>query len=173
MEATSAVLIPDSLILIPKESAAPPEAAPPKLEKSSLPIGTGACAGDGGVGEGAEKPPLVPEFQPTPPRNKREKVITPGFDEFWAIYPRKKAKDDARKRWLTLKPSEELRAKIMAAVSEQSKFWTDPNYIPHPATWLNGKRWEDEIINRNAPPLVDLAAERKRLALLPKGGEGV
>ena len=27
----------------------------------------------------------------------------------------------------------------------QTKQWQNRQYIPNPTTWLNGKRWEDEI----------------------------
>ncbi len=30
----------------------------------------------------------------------------------------------------------------------------DMPYIPHPATWLNGRRWEDEIVKAKAPAVV-------------------
>ena len=69
------------------------------------------------------------------------------FDAFWASYPRKVAKQDAVKAWNKLKPSEELVQTILAAVQDQDKSrqWQrdDGQYIPYPATWLNGKRWQD------------------------------
>ena len=36
---------------------------------------------------------------------------------------------------------------MIEAVEEQkkSKQWSDPQYIPHPYTWLNQGRWEDEL----------------------------
>lgn len=72
-----------------------------------------------------------------------------GFDEFWALYPRRVARQDAWKAWQKIKPDDELRGVILAAVrkhSEQEAWHRDEGlYIPHPATWLNGRRWEDEI----------------------------
>lgn len=71
------------------------------------------------------------------------------FNEFWAEYPNKKAKKDAQKAWKKIKPTEVLFGKIMTAVraSKESVEWTKENgrYIPHPATWLNGGRWDDEL----------------------------
>lgn len=66
------------------------------------------------------------------------------FDSFWAQYPNKAAKQSAVKAWDKLKVSESLYQQIMIAVSKQKLWqqWQD-GYIPHPATWLNGKRWED------------------------------
>ena len=70
------------------------------------------------------------------------------FDEFWAAYPKKKAKEDARKAWAKLKPDEALGKAIIQAVEESKKAddWKKEKgkYIPYPATYLNGKRWEDE-----------------------------
>ena len=70
------------------------------------------------------------------------------FDEFWKAYPKKKAKEAAKKAWLKLKPDETLGKAIITAVlkSANTTDWKKENgkYIPHPATYLNGKRWEDE-----------------------------
>ncbi len=74
-------------------------------------------------------------------------IIFP-FDEFWKGYPKKKAKEDARKAWAKLKPDETLGKVIIQAVeaAKKSKDWQKEKgkYIPYPATYLNGKRWEDE-----------------------------
>ena len=72
-----------------------------------------------------------------------------GFDEFWKAYPRKLGKGDALKAWKKLSPSDDFRSEILSAVVAQSK-WPDwikegGQFIPHPATWLNGCRWEDEL----------------------------
>ena len=71
------------------------------------------------------------------------------FAEFWKEYPRKVAKAKAEKVWESVKPTDEVFEKIMQAVRRQkiSEQWRKDNgqYIPHPTTWLNQKRWEDEI----------------------------
>lgn len=71
------------------------------------------------------------------------------FDLFYKSYPKKKGKDEALKAWLKLKPSEDLIKKIMNSLEAQKQQpdWSKESgqYIPHPATWLNRKRWEDEI----------------------------
>ena len=75
------------------------------------------------------------------------------FDEFWKAYPKKKAKEAARKAWIKLKPNETLGKEIIQAVIESAKTkdWLKENgkYIPYPATYLNGKRWEDERNDAN------------------------
>jgi len=74
---------------------------------------------------------------------------TGGFDSFWQVWPKKKAKLDAIKAWEKLNPSGELVDRIIAAVEfqKQSRDWlkNDGQYIPYPATWLNGQRWTDEV----------------------------
>jgi uncharacterized protein YdaU (DUF1376 family) len=67
------------------------------------------------------------------------------FDIFWAAYPRKTAKGTAEKSWKKIKPDEQLLAEILFALSKQKSTWTDPKFIPHPATWLNAKRWLDGV----------------------------
>lgn len=71
------------------------------------------------------------------------------FNTFWQAYPLKKAKQAAWKAWQKIKPTTELFEKIMSAVdnAKRSEDWARDNgrYIPHPATWLNGGRWDDEL----------------------------
>lgn len=67
------------------------------------------------------------------------------FDEFWKIYPRRAAKKEAQKAWKKIEP--EKIPLILEAVERQKKSGAlsrEPQYIPHPATWLNRGQWEDE-----------------------------
>jgi hypothetical protein len=70
------------------------------------------------------------------------------FAVFWKAYPRKVAKEAAMRAWKKLNPTGELADEIVVAVRGQSRWeqWTRDGgkFIPHPATWLSGKRWEDE-----------------------------
>ena len=71
------------------------------------------------------------------------------FSEFWILYPKKQAKAAAEKAYLKIKPDRDLFEKMKKALEAQkaSFDWKKENgrYIPLPATWLNGKRWEDEL----------------------------
>ena len=73
------------------------------------------------------------------------------FEEFWNVYPKRSAKQDAIKAWKKLKVDETLFQTIVAAIERQKKSsqWQEDGgkYIPHPATWLNGHRWEDEVVS--------------------------
>ena len=86
------------------------------------------------------------------------------FDEFWTAYPKKKAKEDARKAWAKIKPDEALGKAILQAVesAKRSTDWTKDKgkYIPYPATYLNGKRWEDERNDTHGTATENPPAER-------------
>ena len=71
------------------------------------------------------------------------------FELFYKAYPNKKAKDAALRMWEKRNgerpPIQEL-LKILEAQKETYDWKKEKGkFIPHPATWLNGKRWEDEI----------------------------
>jgi hypothetical protein len=80
-----------------------------------------------------------------------------GFDAFWLAYPRKEGKITARKAWAKLKADAELQNTILTAIAAQLEgdAWKreDGQFIPHPATWLNGGRWLDEVRPYTPPPL--------------------
>ena len=85
------------------------------------------------------------------PRTKNHKPITNNqsntigdFDVFWNQYPNKTAKQAAVKAWSKLKPNESLFNLIIDALEKQKPHFK-VGFIPHPATWLNGRRWEDAI----------------------------
>jgi hypothetical protein len=67
----------------------------------------------------------------------------PQFDEFWAAYPRKTDKANARKAWDKAVKKTPGRTMILAAAALAAAR-PDPKYTAHPSTWLNGERWEDQ-----------------------------
>lgn len=77
---------------------------------------------------------------------KRTDAKTDDFDAFWAVYPRKVGKGDAKKAFAKVKAPVSV---LINAVNtqKQSQQWlrNDGQYIPNPATWLNQGRWEDEL----------------------------
>ncbi len=72
-----------------------------------------------------------------------------GFDLFWKAYPKKIGIGAARKAWGKIKPSETLLGKILKKIEieKNTEQWIKDHgqYIPHPTTWLNQERWEDEV----------------------------
>ena len=79
-----------------------------------------------------------------------------GFHRFWEAYPLKKSKFEAQKSWKTQKINEETCEEIIKKVNlfkSMDKKWLG-GYIPHPATFLRGRRWEDEVeidVKKTAP----------------------
>lgn len=73
----------------------------------------------------------------------------PTFETFWAAYPRHTNKAMARKAWEKLRLTSQEYASLLRAIEaqKQSPQWQrdDGQYIPHPSTWLNQRRWEDEL----------------------------
>lgn len=67
------------------------------------------------------------------------------FEQFWKKYPRKVAKPNAQKAWLKIKPDDALTEKMIAAINRQELCNSEIKFVPHPATWLNNRRWEDEV----------------------------
>jgi hypothetical protein len=67
------------------------------------------------------------------------------FETFWKAYPRKVGKDAAEKAWSKKKP---ILADVIDALKWQilSEQWAADGgkFIPHPATYLNQGRWQDE-----------------------------
>jgi hypothetical protein len=82
-----------------------------------------------------------------------------GFESFWSAYPRKVAKQDALKAWRKIKAPPDVQDEILNALErrKESPEWQKDNgqFIPHAATWLNGKRWEDvvTVASRDVDPL--------------------
>lgn len=73
------------------------------------------------------------------------------FDEFWAAYPRKTDKGNAKKAWLKAlkkKPAEQ----IIAAAAAYAATKPEPKFTAHPTTWLNGERWDDELARSPTEP---------------------
>ncbi len=74
------------------------------------------------------------------------------FADFWGMYPRRVAKKDARRAWEKI--PEKTHAAILVALFEWKRIWQDRGeieYIPYPASWLNGERWEDEYPPHHRP----------------------
>jgi len=74
-------------------------------------------------------------------------IYTSSFNEFWEIYPRKIGKKSALQAWDNINPDDELQELILDAIkrNKQTKQWQSQRFIPHPATWLNQERWNDEV----------------------------
>lgn len=79
------------------------------------------------------------------------------FEQFYNLYPRKVQKQRAIKAFKRLN-KKEIKA-VMDTLPGHIKNWnskgTDKEFIPHPASWLNAKSWEDDITTPQATLTVD------------------
>ena len=77
---------------------------------------------------------------------------TTEFDEFWKAYPRRIDKKKAQRAWTKLRPPP-LKA-ILDALAWQRELpdWRKDSgaFVPYPASYLNGRRWEDEPPSRQS-----------------------
>lgn len=89
---------------------------------------------------------LIPDSNtPLPPEGGCDGL----FGQFWSEYPNKTCKAKAKAKWEKLKVTPVLFDQIMSGLRRQcsSLAWTKDNgqFVPHPTTWLNGERWNDEV----------------------------
>ena len=95
-----------------------------------------------------------------PPKKQKTQILSKTqlerFNQFWYEYPKKKAKLAAMKAWAKLKPDDELFDAIMLGLrrARASIEWKREGgrFIPHPATFLNQGRWEDEYLPSEQQP---------------------
>ncbi len=112
-----------------------------------------------GQNKDLKEPPKAPQGAAVagkPKRTRRPKSVPDWkperFEGFWRFYPVKKSKQAAIRAWDLLHPDDALLAVMGHALQHQlaSPEWQRKikeeagQGIPYPATWLNGRRWEDE-----------------------------
>ena len=106
------------------------------------------------------------------------------FESFWKLYPRKVAKRAAQKSWQRLNPLEQKQA--LDAIANHVKYWklkmTEQDFIPHPSTWLNQGRFEDELVIEEPKPKEpkanpwwatdsDILKKASEVGVAPRSGE--
>jgi hypothetical protein len=139
----------ESASVLPDPNTAPKRTRAPRVADAS-PREEDAQVGREGKGSINPLPLSGGGATVEPPADPPAKVheFPPGFDRFWQAYPRKTAKPQAAKAFARLRPDEPLLLRMLAALAlqRQSAQWQrdDGQFIPHPSTWLNGRRWEDE-----------------------------
>ena len=120
---------------------------PVPIENNNLKLNTPYSPPEGGGApkekkrrnaEWKEKPDFEPEI----------------FDRFWKLYPRGEKKQAAIKAWDKLKPDAKTLDAMSAGLKRQlkSEDWKAGIGIPYASTWLNNRRWLDEI-DKNAAAL--------------------
>jgi hypothetical protein len=91
------------------------------------------------------------------------------FSDFWLLYPRHVGKLAAVKAWARITEANKMAAIIGAAewrpIFVKRMEDGEDTYVPHPSTWLNGERWEDEL-----PPCYRPTSASHQPAALPEQG---
>lgn len=100
--------------------------------------------------------PTPTEKQKNPPTPRKRGECEPdGFAEFYAAYPRHVARADAAKAFRKQGLTASDLPSLLAAVEAQrgSRDWLEDGgkYIPYPASWLNDRRWTDEVTTTVVP----------------------
>lgn len=136
--------------VLPDPNTTPKRTRAPRVADAS-PREEDAQGGREGKGSINPLPPAgggANDLTPDPAEPKVHE-FPPGFDRFWQAYPRKTAKPQAAKAFARLRPDEPLLQRMLAALAlqRQSPQWQRDGgqFVPHPSTWINGRRWEDEL----------------------------
>ena len=97
--------------------------------------------------------PATNQLLTTPKEYNKDKkgnnnTYSVSFSSFWNEYPVKKGKGSAYKSWLKKKPDiENVLLAIKNQIDEKEKLKANQQFCPewpHPTTWLNQERWDDE-----------------------------
>ncbi|MCD1266844.1 hypothetical protein B5M44_21525 [Shinella sumterensis] len=82
-----------------------------------------------------------------------------GFAEFWAAWPRKHGLKKARAEWAHIQSDVDI---VIDAAKDRAahylKHGTDKKWIPEPANWLKGERWNEDL------PLIHIDAKGAAIA---------
>lgn len=107
-------------------------------------------------GESAESPALDRDVdRESPTDSARPRSSDPSaFDAWYFAYPRKVGKDAARKAYA--KAVKRVAPEVLLAAVQ--RYANDPNlpdaqFTPHPSTWLNEGRWDDEPLPARSRPM--------------------
>ena len=110
------------------------------LEFDAPPISAANC------GEVSQNAAII-QSNPIQIQSKSEDNAREDFDKFWSAYPRKAG--NKQKAFEAFKKAGVSLEILLDAIEnqKQSSQWSKDNgqFIPHPTTWLNGKRWEDQL----------------------------
>ncbi len=129
----------------------PTAIAPASALESSLLLETSSSASSC-VGElntrsaNVEKSALAVSAKNGAPKDPDDLTWLELFDPwFWTAYPRRVGKPAALRAWKAVRPQCQATVDAISDGLERwRESWTEPRFIPHPATWLNQRRWEDQ-----------------------------
>ena len=99
----------------------------------------------------------------------------PEFISFWNAYPKKKGKMKASEALNKIKEPRPTIQELIASIAIQkgTHDWQkdDGQFIPLPATWLNQRRWEDEIEDEASIAREEREARERQIETLRQAEE--
>ena len=117
---------------------------------SGLPVGQRKSVSSGPAEVGFRAEPSVENRQLEPSLSSSS--ADDGFEQFWAIYPRKIGKGAARAAWKrAVKKTAQETLLTHATLYASLRNNQEHQYTAHPSTWLNQERWLDETMNPEQP----------------------
>lgn len=87
--------------------------------------------------------------------NLARPMDTPLFLAFWQAYPRRIGKGAARiafARSLSFADGNAIVQAAIAYAAHCTEMQIEQKFIPHPTTWLNTERWEDDLATEETRP---------------------
>jgi hypothetical protein len=78
---------------------------------------------------------------------KSKQDFSEDFLRFYSAYPKKISKGDAWKAWKQFSKKLPQIDELLAILEKHKaqEGWKNTQYIPYPASWIRGLKWEDEI----------------------------
>lgn len=108
-----------------------------------------------------------------PRARTRESDYQDDFDTWWQEYPRKESKGQARKAYKAARKKTSAETLLAAIQGQSTRLMSNGvKYCPHPSTWLNGERWNDELSNVthiNSQQSEEEQARKERMAKMGFG----
>ena len=95
---------------------------------------------------------VIKESAPAEPEKPKKHVYSPEFETWWKIYPNSNGKAAAEKAWekaseiLGIEELNRLTAHYARLVEARV---VNPQYVPYGSSWLNGRRWEDGVMQQD------------------------
>ena len=107
-----------------------------------------------GISTAAAEPPRASAAAASSSRvaRRRPDPEPPEFANFYDAFPRHQAREAARRAWRQLNPDAQLIAAILSDLgSRKAGEWrgVELRFIPLPARYLNGRRWQDAPLDQN------------------------
>ncbi len=93
------------------------------------------------------------------------------FNQFWNLYEKKIDRPKCEKKWDKLTLHEQTQ--ILHYIPSYKNVTPDKTYRKHPATFLNNRSWENEIINNQSQTEIGSVEWEKCLQVAKAGGQGI